>query len=109
MNDSGKFILDEIPKNGRISNYVTECAQIIEEKNIPKLEKFMTRVLNGCLKYLREQFKLNFPTMQLQIIYNQKEYAELLKKLDNVFGPRPYTKAVCAWRAKMPLGYTSIS
>jgi hypothetical protein len=55
----------------------------------------MIKVLNDCLKYLREQFKLNFPNMKLQIIYNQKEYAELLKKLDNVFGPRPYTKAVC--------------
>jgi hypothetical protein len=95
MSEDEKFILSEFPKNGRIDNYTQECTQIIKEKNAKRLEQFMMKVLNDCLKYLREKFNLSFPNMQVQIIYNQKEYAELLTKLDERFGARPYTKAVC--------------
>jgi hypothetical protein len=97
MSDSQKYSLGEIPKNGRIDSYLKECLEIIKEQgiDIPKLEKFMFEVFNDCKTYLKEHFNLNFPNMQLVIIYKKEEYAELLKKLDETFGARPYTKAVC--------------
>jgi hypothetical protein len=95
MSNSEKYILDEIPKNGRIDNYLKEYSEIMTVIDIPKLEQFMFKVFNECKAYLKEQFNLNFPNMQLVIIYKKEEYAELLKKLDEKFGTRPYTKAVC--------------
>ena len=91
------FNIGDYPKNGRLDNYLKECVEIIRKQNIdiPKLEQFMWKIFNDCKKYLKEEFCLNFPDIELVIIYKKEEYAELLKKLDKVFGARPYTKAVC--------------
>lgn len=61
---------------------ILECSEIIKEQciDIPKLEQFMFKVFNDCKTYLKDQFNLNFPNMQLAIIYKKEEYAELLKK-----------------------------
>jgi len=97
MSDSEKYILNDIPKNGRIDNYLEELSEIITEQgiNLPKLEQFKFKVFNDCKTYLKEKFNLNFPNMQLAIIYKKEEYVELWKKHDKMFGTRPLRKAFC--------------
>ena len=95
MSDGQEFNLGELPKNGRLGNYRKECSEIIKERDISKLDQFMLKVFDDCKKYLKEEFGLNFPYMELVIIYKKEEYAELLKKLDETLGVKPYTKAVC--------------
>ena len=95
MSNGQEFNLGELPKNGRLDNYLKECSEIIKEQDISKLEQFMLKIFDDCKKYLKEEIGLNFPYMELVIIYKKEEYAELLKKLDETLGVKPYTKAVC--------------
>jgi len=97
MSDSEKYIFNDIPKSGRIDNYLKELSKTITEQgiDIPRLEQFMFKVFNDCKTYLKEKFNLDFPNMQLTIIYKKEEYVELWKKYDKIFGTRPMRKAFC--------------
>lgn len=113
MSNSEKYFLDDFPQNGRIDNYVRVFLEIMKEKNfvnqVSKLEQFIFKIFNESKTYLEEQFKLNFPNIQFTIIYNKEEYAILLKKLDKIFGKRPYTIAVCVVSKNMSWIYIDFS
>ena len=43
---------------------------------------------------MKKVLRVAFPDIRLTIIYKAEEYAELCKKLDKKFGPKPCRKAV---------------
>ena len=94
MTDNGEFTLEKIPKNGRLDNYLKECLMILEQKDVVGLERFLQKIFEDCISYLKEVLRVAFPYVGVVIYYKPKEYAEFLKKLDEMLGPKPYTRAV---------------
>lgn len=93
------FELPTPPKNGRIDRYEGEFKIIFEKlkasnfSEIEPFEAFMFRILKDCEIYLGKELGANFPSMQLTYYYNKDEYIKMSKKLDLIFGTRPYTIA----------------
>ena len=103
MTDSGAFTLEKIPKNGRLDKYLKECLMILEhlkgcpmplkQKDVVSLERFLRKIFEDCISYLKEVLRVAFPAVGVVIYYKPKEYAEFYKKLDEMLGPKPYRKA----------------
>ena len=94
MTDNDVFPLEgKIPKNGRLDKYRKEWSMILKRKDVPSRDRFMCRVFEDCINYLKKVLRVAFPDIGLVIYYKPKEYAELCKKLDEMLGPKPYRKA----------------
>lgn len=89
--------IGERPKNGRLEKYEKELLKLLEKKDLKDSEaitNFMGKILLDCMEYLRNTLHASFPDIKLTVIFNEREYDELLDKLDRLFGPRPRRKAV---------------
>lgn len=89
--------MGEAPKNGRLLEYEKELLKLLEEKDLKDpeaIEKFMWKIFLDCMEYLRSTLHASFPNIKLTVIFKEREYDELLQKLDRLVGTRPRTKAV---------------
>jgi hypothetical protein len=91
------FEIGEYPKDGRLAKYEKELLKLLKEKDLEDLEpimNFMGKIFLDCMEYLRKTLHASFPDIKLTVIFDEKEYDELLNKLDRAYGTRPRTKAV---------------
>jgi hypothetical protein len=93
MTGNDVFILEKIPKNGRLDKYDRELSTFVNEKDVSKLEAFMLKLFSDCMDYLKKVLDVDFPNIMLKIIYKKEEYDELCRKLDRLL-PKPRTKAI---------------
>jgi hypothetical protein len=103
------------PKNGRIDKYSKKFAEILKKiKNVPnssgqtQFEIFMCQIFRDCKIYLNKELGVSFPNILLIFIYNEDEYAELVKKLNSITGKRPYSKAILFGSRREPKIYINV-
>ena len=97
MTDNDIFTFEgKIPKNGRLDKYRKEWSMILKRRDVPSRDRFLRRVFEDCINYLKKVLGVVFPNVGVLIYYKPKEYAEFLKKLDKMLGPKPYRRAVIA-------------
>lgn len=104
MTYNGAFTIEKPSKNGRLDEYLKEflmilkhlkeCSKPLKQEDAVSFEHFMCKVFEDCINYLKKVLGVAFPNVGVVIYYKPKEYAEFLKKLDEMSGrPKPYRKA----------------
>jgi len=71
MTDNDIFTLEgKIPKNGRLDKYLKECLMIwkhlkecpkpLRQRDVVSLERFMWKVFEDCMNYLKKVLRVTF-------------------------------------------------
>ena len=79
------------PKGGRIEKYLDKFKKI-DTPN--QLVTFMGSIFTDALEYLNKEQKFEFPEIKLTYYYRQDEYKDLIKRLSESFGKKPYRRAI---------------
>jgi len=89
--DHGTIEIPSPPKGGRIEKYLNKF-QKIDTPN--QLVTFMGSVFTDALEYLEKEQKFIFPEIKLTYYYRQDEYDDLIRRLGENFGKKPYRRAM---------------
>jgi hypothetical protein len=79
------------PKNGRIERYL----EVFQKCKTPEQKyAFENTIFRDSMNYLKKELEVIFPDIRINYIYRQSEYHDLFRRLDEIFGKKPYTNAV---------------